>query len=110
MEIIQFTKNNFHEEVEQSDKVFIIDVYADWCRPCRYFAPIFETLHEKYKKECQFAKIDADEETLLVNFLKVKAYPTTILMYKGKVVSRLVGYMSKEECEAKIKDFFQEIQ
>jgi thioredoxin 1 len=108
--IIEVTKDNFHEEIEEAKKPAIIDVYAAWCRPCRHFAPIFETLHEKYKGKCRFGQINSDEETLLVNFLKVKAYPTTVLMYKGKVISRLVGYMPKEELEAKIQDFLQEIE
>lgn len=109
-EIIELTEDNFHEEVEQSGKPIIVDVYANWCRPCRAFSSTFEDLHEKYKHECRFAKVNSENEALIVNFLKVSAYPTTVFIHKGKVVSREVGNMSKKDLEAKIQDFIQNLE
>jgi thioredoxin 1 len=108
--ILEITKENFHEEVEEFQQPVILEVYANWCRPCHEFTPIFENLYQKYKKVCRFGKVNSDEETLLMSFLKVKAYPTTVFLHKGKVISREVGNMSKEKLEAKIQDFLQNLK
>lgn len=110
LEILEITKDNFHEEVEESTKPVIIDVYAQWCRPCRDFSSTFEELHQKYHQECRFAKVNSEEETLLVHFLKVSAYPTTVFIHNGKVVSLEVGNMPKEKLEAKIQKFLKDIE
>ena len=44
MEIITVTSSNFEEEVIKSDKIVIIDFYADWCGPCKMFSPILESV------------------------------------------------------------------
>src|SRR4051812_14432871 len=72
--ILEITKENFHEEIEISTKPVIIDVYATWCPPCVIFSETFEDLHQKYKNECIFAKVDGDQEALLKSYLKVAAY------------------------------------
>lgn len=109
-EILEITEDNFHTEVEESTKPVIIDVYAHWCRPCRDFASTFEAMHKKYHKKCRFAKVNSEEESLLVHFLKVSAYPTIVFIHKGKVISREVGNMPKEAFEEKIKDFLQDLE
>lgn len=109
-EILKITKDNFHEEVEESEKPVIIDVFASWCRPCQSLAPIFESLHEKYQEHCRFGKVDSDEEEMLLSFLKIKVYPTILFMHKGKIISREEGSLSKEKFEKKIKEFFKAIK
>jgi thioredoxin 1 len=109
-EILQITKDNYSEEVEESDKPVILDVYADWCRPCHAFAQTFEEIQEEYKDQCRFGRVNSDQENMLVTFLKVKKYPTTVFIYKGKVISREIGNMPKDKFEEKIKNFLKEIQ
>lgn len=107
--ILQITKENY-EEVEESDMPVILDVYADWCRPCKDFEQTFKEIHQKYRDQCRFGRVNADQENMIVNFLKVKRYPTTVFIYKGKVISREIGNMSKDKFEEKVKDFLQELE
>ena len=61
-EILSITKDNFHEEVEESEKPVILKVYADWCRPCQLFTSTFENFSKEYKDQCRFGKIDSQKE------------------------------------------------
>ncbi len=88
----------------------ILKVYADWCRPCILFAKTFEEVHQQYNGICRFGKINSDEEKTLVSHLKVKSFPTTVFIYKGIVILRETGDMSKIKFEAKIKDFLKTIE
>lgn len=107
--ILEITKDNYHEEVEEYAKPVILDVYADWCRPCRDFSPTFEKLHQEYRQECRFGRVNS-EESLLVHYLKISAYPSILFIHKGKIVSREVGNISKDKLEEKIQDFLKDIK
>jgi len=44
------------------NRVVVIDIYADWCGPCKHVAPLFVKLAKKYSNECIFVKEDADDQ------------------------------------------------
>jgi len=86
-----FTDDNFEQEVLQSDKPVVVDLWADWCAPCRAIAPTIEALAEELKDTIKIGKLDivANPETP-VKF-GVTAVPTLLLFRDGKEVGRLVG-------------------
>ncbi len=109
-QIVKLTKDNYQEEVEESEVPVVIDVYTDWCHYCKLYSETFKKMHEQFKDKCLFARINADEEKILTTFLKVKAYPTTVFLYKGQVISKDTGNMSQEKLEGKIKEFLSKIE
>lgn len=91
------------EEISQSDKPVVVDIYADWCGPCQQMAPIFEEL-EKEMTHIKFTKINVDEARELAVEYGVTSIPTFVFIKDNEVVGRTTGYMPKEDLQAKIKE------
>jgi thioredoxin 1 len=107
--VISLTKENFLTEVESSSQPVIVDIYADWCRPCRNMAPIFEELAQDYAGICKFAKANFDSQSEIAESYEVHSLPTILYMKDGQVIMRTTGSMSKEDFTAKIKEFLGKI-
>ncbi len=102
MEVIKITKNDFEEQVINSDKPVLIDFNADWCGPCRMQGPILEEI-AKDNDDIKFASINIDEEEDLATEYNVFSIPCLVMIKDGKEVKRNVGFLSKEDLEEFIK-------
>ncbi len=81
--------------------IVIVDVYANWCAPCRKMAPIFKEFAqemEEHERASAF-KADIDQMPEFCKANKVRSIPTFLLFYEGEEVDRLVGSCSKKELE-----------
>lgn len=96
MSVTAITKNNFKNEVMESNIPVLIDFWAAWCGPCQMLSPIIDEIAEEYSgiKVC---KVNTSEEMELAQQFMVTSIPTLILMQEGKVIKTLVGYRTKEE-------------
>ena len=95
MAVIHITRDNFVQEVLQSDIPVLIDFFAVWCGPCKMLAPIIEQLAEEVpgKKIC---KIDVDAEPELAAQFGVTSIPTLVLIKNGAIAGTIVGMRSKK--------------
>lgn len=96
MSAMNINKNNFHEEVMNSDKPVLIDFWAPWCGPCRMVVPIVEEIaaeHPEYK----IVKVNVDEEPELASQFGVASIPTLVVMENGLEVERSVGARPKNQ-------------
>ena len=82
--MIHFTKDNFEDEVIRSDRPVVIDFWAEWCGPCRMFAPTFEAVAEEMP-DIKFGKVNVDEQPELAQQFRVMSIPTIILMKDGRI-------------------------
>lgn len=89
--LFQVSDQDFERLVLNSTLPVIVDFTADWCPPCRVLAPIYARLSEKYTGKLRFAKMDADENTLVPASLGVQGLPTLILFAGGKMIGRVIG-------------------
>jgi thioredoxin 1 len=107
--IIDVTKDNFNQTVAGSSLPMIIDVNATWCNPCRMMEPIIDELSGEYSGQIQFAKVDYDSQPELVKKFGVSSLPTILFVKAGQKTASMkhVGFMSKEDFEAKIKQFLK---
>jgi thioredoxin 1 len=80
---IALTKDNFTDTINQNSTV-IIDFWADWCEPCRAFAPTFETASEKHT-DIVFAKVDTEEQQELAGALDIRAIPT-LMVFRDQIL------------------------
>ncbi len=75
----------------------LIDIYANWCGPCKQISPIVDQISVDFQGKVSVGKIDADTNKDIVLGLKVRNIPTIILFKNGEEVGRLVGSVSKSK-------------
>lgn len=95
MSAITLTKNNFNEEVLQSEKPVLVDFWAPWCGPCRMVSPIVDEIGEE-ASHVKVGKVNIDEQPELAEAFRVMSIPTLVVMKKGKPVASSVGVKSKQ--------------
>ena len=100
----KFTTENFSTEVLASDKVVLVDFYADWCGPCRMVAPVVEQIAEEYADRAVVGKLNVDENEEIAVRYGVMSIPTLIAFKNGEVAGKLVGVQSKEVIERLIQE------
>lgn len=89
--------------VEQSDLPLVLDAWAEWCGPCRAYAPAFAEAAETLRGRALLAKLDIDAETAAAAQLKITTVPTTILFAGGREVARRSGALSAPDLLAWIE-------
>ena len=95
MKVIHVDKQNFQNEVMESDKPVLLDFWAPWCMPCRMVGPILEEIAEE-RSDIKVGKINVDEQPELAREFQVMSIPTMIVIKNGKIVNQSVGAMQKE--------------
>ena len=98
MSVIHITKENFEELVLKSEKKVLLDFWATWCGPCQMIAPILEEIAAD-REDITVAKVDTDKEMELAIRFGIVSIPTLIIMEKGEVVNKLVGFRPKADIE-----------
>ena len=96
MSVTDVTESTFDEEVAKSKLPVIIDVWAEWCGPCRMFSPVFEELSSDYEGKVKFVKVDADSNEGIARKYNIMSIPTTLLISKGELKAMNVGAVPKE--------------
>jgi len=76
---------------KSKERLLVIDLYADWCAPCRVIAPILDELAVKYSGSVDFYRVNVDENTSVANYFKVNAIPYVVYVKNGVVVDALTG-------------------
>ena len=87
MSVINITRNNFQNEVINSDKPVLLDFWAPWCGPCRMVGPILEEIAGE-RSDIKIGKINVDEQPELASQFRVMSIPTLIVIKDGKIVNQ----------------------
>lgn len=90
------TDANFPDEVEKSPLPVLLDLWAEWCPPCRMLAPIIEQLAAELAGKVRVGKLDVDQNPLMASRFQARSIPTMLILQNGREVDRLVGLQSKE--------------
>lgn len=96
MSALHITKENFDQEVLNSDQPVLIDFWASWCGPCQMLLPVVEELAGEVE-HAKICKINVDEQPELAQQFQVMTIPTLVVMNGGEVLNRSVGVKPKEE-------------
>ena len=94
-------------EVLKSEKLVVIDFFAEWCGPCQMLTPIIRELDEKYDV-VEFFKVNVDESQDCAMRYGVTAMPTLVFFKNGEEVERPIGFLEKDELAQIIEEFIKE--
>ncbi|MGC1331295.1 thioredoxin TrxC [Pseudomonas sp.] len=75
----------------KGDLPLLVDVWAEWCRPCKSFAPIFQQAATQLSGRCRLAKLDSEANQQLAGQLGIRSIPSLILFRNGREVARQSG-------------------
>lgn len=97
--IFDATIENFQEKVMEASQTtpVLVDVWAEWCAPCKQLLPILEKLADEYKGAFLLAKVNADEQQQLTGSLGVRSLPTVLLVKNGQAVDGFNGALPESE-------------
>lgn len=100
--VLEVTSENFEKEVLESDKIVLIDFYAEWCGPCKMLSPIVESVASE-ETNTKFVKMNVDNcEDIAIKY-QVMSIPTLVVIKDGKETNRSVGLIDKTRIKELIK-------
>ncbi|MFA5177936.1 MAG: thioredoxin [Candidatus Paceibacterota bacterium] len=89
--------SNFMEFVKNSNQPVLVDIFTQWCPPCKMLAPVIEKIACDYEDKIIVAKMDLDANPIIGNKFGVEVIPTVILFKNGEVVDKFVGFKPETE-------------
>ena len=98
----EITEGNYEEVVEKSDKLVVIDFWAEWCGPCRMVGPIIEKLAGTYEGKAIIGKCDVDDNPDIASKFAIRNIPTILFVKNGEAVDKLVGAVPESKIVEKI--------
>jgi thioredoxin 1 len=100
---VELTDGNFDTQVVSSDKLSIVDFWAEWCGPCRAIGPVIEELSAEYAGKVNVGKVNVDHNPQLSINYNITSIPAILFIKGGKVVDKLVGAQPKSNFVKKIE-------
>lgn len=93
------------EALLKTEKLVLVDFYADWCAPCKKMAPFLDEIKNEMAEKVAVVRINTDHNPALAEALGVDALPTLLICKNGKTVWRNAGFLGKAEIVAKLASF-----
>ncbi len=90
MAVVEITDDTFEETIKNNPAV-IVDLWAEWCGPCKMVAPMMEDLSKKYDGKALFCKLDVDANQKVAMDNSIMAIPTLLLFKNGEVIDKIIG-------------------
>ena len=108
--VIQTNEHNFESDVLAAKQPVLVDVYADWCGPCKMLAPVIDKMatSDEYKDKMKFMRLNADRSPNICQKYAVQALPTVLIFVNGKMKASQVGLVRKDILDMRIQESLAE--
>ncbi|MEI6184633.1 MAG: thioredoxin [Bacteroidota bacterium] len=99
---LEFTDSNFQTEVLSSDKLVVVDFWAEWCGPCRAIGPVIEELSKEYEGKAKIGKLNVDNNSNVSTNFGITSIPCILFFKGGQIVDKQIGAVPKSVLDKKI--------
>jgi thioredoxin 2 len=83
----------------------LVDLWAPWCGPCRFVAPVLEEMSRELAGRLKVVKVNVDENPQLARRFEARSIPTLVVLQNGREVDRIIGALPKSELTVKISPY-----
>jgi len=104
MATVAVTDDTFEAEVINSDKPVVVDIWAEWCGPCKQIGPSLEELSEEMGDKVKIVKVDADTNPQSVMSMGVRGIPALFIFKDGQIISNRTGAAPKAALQSWIAE------
>jgi thioredoxin 1 len=100
---LEFTDANFQNDVLESDKLTMVDFWAEWCGPCRAIGPVVEELAHEYQGKVNVGKVNVDQNPQVSMQYGITSIPAILFIKGGQIVDKQIGAVPRSVLEKKIQ-------
>ena len=97
-----FTDSTYDKDVLKSDKLTVVDFWAEWCGPCKALGPVVEQLATDNAGKVNVGKLDVDSNPEVSTKYGIRSIPTILFIKGGQVVDKVVGAVPKAQLQSTI--------
>ena len=102
---ITVTDANFATEIERSNLPVLVDMWAEWCGPCRMVAPVVDELATEMAGRLRVAKLNVDENPVTAARFAIRNIPALLVIQGGREVDRIIGVQPKAEIARRLRQW-----
>jgi thioredoxin 1 len=99
---VEFTDDNFSEEVESNSQPVLVDFWAEWCGPCRMVGPVVDELAGEYEGKAKIGKVNVDNNPEVSVKYGIRSIPALLIFKDGEVVDQIVGAVPKAQIKKQL--------
>ena len=103
--IVTLTSSTFDETVNSSNTPIVVDVWAEWCGPCKQIAPILSEIATEKAGQVTIAKLNVDDHGDIAMRYNVMSIPTLLVFHGGELKKRMVGAKGKGQLLQELEEF-----
>jgi thioredoxin 1 len=103
-EIVQTSDEQFEADIDAGEKLVVVDMWAEWCGPCKMMEPVLEEIAEEHADQVKVIKLNIDQNQDTPLKFNVMNIPTLIFFKQGKEIDRVIGAFPKKQLAKKIEN------
>jgi thioredoxin 1 len=104
---IEFTDQNFDQEVLKNSQIVLVDFWAPWCGPCQTMGPIIDELAKEIGDKAKIGKCNVDENGETASKFAIMSIPSIKIFKEGKIVKEFTGVQNKEILKKTLEELLQ---